>query len=163
MMVGIRQLCALSVFCALALSLMPEGNVKQVSAIGCSLLLILSLANAIGRMDLSAYSLELARYREKEQEILQRADETRDLLDRRVMEQECEAYIWDKASQLGIRLTEVSVTARWSMEGFWQPYSAALRADCGEGQRQRLAERIEAELGIALERQEWSAYGEEAS
>ncbi len=161
MLSGVRQLCALAVFGALALSLMPEGGVKRMAAIGCSLALVLSIAASVGRLDLSAYSLELSRIRDREEEIRQRSEEMRDRLDRRVMERECETYIRDKAEELGILGLDVQVTARWSIEGFWQPIGAVVRCSCDEGQRRRLSEWIEAELGIPCDEQEWSQHGEE--
>jgi len=155
MLNGVRQLCALSVFCALALSLMPDGSVKRIAEIGCSLALVLSLAAAIGRLDLGSYTLELSRIRDREEEIRQGSDEIRDRLNRRVMERECEAYVREKAAELGIRDLDVQVTARWNIDGFWQPVSAALRSECEVSLKQRLTERIEAELGIPADKQEW--------
>ena len=156
---GVRQLCALSVLCGVALYLAPEGAVKRISSIGCTVILLLSLVNAVSELSLIDYAVELAKYRELSEELSQQADNIQDRLNRTVIEQECGTYILDKAAELGIEDLQVTVTARWDMEGVWVPYKASLRSDCGAEERNRLSERIQAELGIAKEDQEWSGYG----
>lgn len=159
MIEGVKQICALAIFCGVAMSLMPEGGVKQVAGIGCALILILGLIGAVKELDMSAYSLELAKYREMGREISERADEARDSLNRRVIEQECETYIVDKATEFGIQELTAKVTARWSMEGVWLPYTVSLQGVWSEAQKERLSGRIEAELGITRASQEWNADG----
>lgn len=156
---GVKQICALAIFCGVAMSLMPEGGVKQVAGIGCAFILILSLIGAVKELGLSAYSLEMAKYRELGREISESADEARDRLNRKVIEQECETYILDKAAELGIQELTATVTARWSMEGVWLPYTVSLQGLWTEAQRERLSGRIEAELGIVRASQEWSTDG----
>lgn len=161
MMSGLRQLCALAVFCGVAMSLIPEGSVRKLASIGCALVLLLSLAGSVQKLDPSAYSLELAKYRQLEKELGEQADQTRDRLDRRVIEEEFAAYITDKAEETDVSIREVRVTVRWSVEGVWVPYSVILQASGRSEDKARLAQRIEAELGIPAERQEWLDDGED--
>lgn len=153
---ALRQLCGLSLFCGIALGLMPEGGVKKAASIACTVVLIMTVLIPLGRFDLSEYSLELAKYREMGEELMRTGDEVRDSMSRTVIEQECAAYIMDKAEALGIELTEVRVRAFWSGEGVWVPESAAIRSGCSENDRKRMSEMIFAELGIPAEKQEWS-------
>lgn len=155
MMSGIRQLCALAVFSGFVLCITPEGSVKRLTAICCTLAMLLCLTGSLRDFSLDDYSLELAKYRELEQELSQSGDEARDKLNRRVIEQECEAYITDKAAELGLRIDDLRVTARWSMDGVWIPYRVELRATGEAGRRERLAGLLEAELGIPRKRQDW--------
>lgn len=153
---ALRQLCGLSLFCGIALGLMPEGGVKKAASIACTVVLIMTVLLPLGKLDLAQYSLELAKYREMGEQLEERGSQARDSMSRTVIEQECETYIMDKASGLGIELCEVKVRAFWSSEGVWVPQSARIRSDCTESQRKRLSDVILAELGIPAEKQEWS-------
>ena len=121
---ALRQLCGLSLFCGIALGLMPEGGVKKAASIACTVVLIMTVLLPLGALDLSEYSLELAKYREMGEQLEEKGSEARDSMSRTVIERECEAYIMDKAEVLGIELTAVKVRAFWSSEGVWVPESA---------------------------------------
>lgn len=65
----------------------------------------------------------------------------------------CTAYIWDKATELGMSVeAEVQLTRE---DGWPYPAGAVLRGTWTEQQRQALAELLEQELGIPMEEQEW--------
>lgn len=151
----IGRLCALSVFCGLVMSLMPEGGAKRMAAIGCTAALLLTLSGALQEVKPELFLPELAYYRELEQELTERSGELRDSLNRSVIEREYEAYICDEAARLGIPGLQAKVTARWDMAGYFLPYEVHLTADCGERERRALTDRIEAELGIPKERIIW--------
>ena len=153
---ALRQLCGLSLFCGIALGIMPEGGVKKAASIACTVVLIMTVLLPLGALDLSEYSLELAKYREMGEQLEEKGSEARDSMSRTVIERECEAYIMDKAEVLGIELTAVKVRAFWSSEGVWVPESAEIRSACTESERKRLSDVIFAELGIAADDQEWS-------
>lgn len=152
----LRQLCGLSLFCGIALGLMPEGGVKKAASIACTVVLLMTVLIPLSRLDLSVYSMELAKYREMGEDLSEKGSEVRDSMNRTVIQKECEAYIMDKAQLLGIALEEVKVTAFWNSEGVWIPVSAEIRANCSEAERKRLSDVIFAELGIPKENQEWS-------
>lgn len=152
---NVGQICALSVFCGLALSLTPEGGVKKATAFCCSLLLMLCVLTAVQSLDTASYSLELARYRELGKELAADAEARTERLNRLVIEQECETYILNRAASLGARELQASVTARWDSEGFWVPDSVRLTGRIGVKQRDELSELITAELGMDEEQQEW--------
>lgn len=155
MMVTIKQLCALAVFCGAIMSIMPEGGVRRITAIGCTAALSLTLVGALRAVDAESFTLELARYRELGAELLEHSDEVRDKLNRSVIEAEYEAYICDEAARLGIAELSVKVTARWDMNGLWLPHEVRLAANCDDQSRRRLDAVIEAELGIPGERIIW--------
>lgn len=152
----LRQLCGLSLFCGIALGLMPEGGVKKAASIACTVVLIMTVLLPLGTMDLSRYSLELAKYREMGEQLEEKGSEVRDSMSRTVIEQECEAYIMDKAEVLGIEVDSVKVRAFWSSEGVWVPETAEIRSGCAEREKKRLSDVIFAELGIPAEKQNWS-------
>ena len=77
-------------------------------------------------------------------------------LNRAVIEEECAAYILDKAAQCGVSLADAQVTLQWSTDGYWYPYAVRL-VTSGAAENSRLAQTIEADLGIPRARQEWSS------
>ena len=153
---ALRQLCGLSLFCGIALGLMPEGGVKKAASIACTIVLVMTVLLPLGTLDVSQYSLELAKYREIGEQLEERGDAFRDSMSRTVIEQECEAYIMDKAEAMGITVDTVKVRAFWNSEGVWVPESAEIRSGCGESEKKRLSDLIFADLGIPAEKQEWS-------
>ena len=153
---AIRQLCLLSVLCGVAMSLAPEGAVKKVLTIACSAVLISAVIQPLAGLDFSAYALELAKNSERETAFLENNGDLNDRLNRLVIQEQCQAYILDKAEALGLRLDRVTVLAQWNSEGLWVPYSAELAGTDNEQERKKLGTAIEAELGIPEERQQWS-------
>ena len=63
---SIRQLCALSLLCGAALSILPEGGVKRVSEVVCTASLIIAIVSPLKALDMDAYALESARRHELE-------------------------------------------------------------------------------------------------
>ena len=154
----IRQLCAMSILCGAAMSITPEGVVKRVLEIVCSVALIMTVVQPLIGIDFAAYALELARFDEREAEFLADNYDINDKLNRLVIEERYESYIMDKAKMLGVELIDAEVTAEWSMDGFWLPSSVQII--CADEQTRRtLSGVIEAELGIPAERQQWSCNG----
>ncbi len=152
----IRQLCALSILGGVALSLTPEGSGRRVMSFVCSLAMLSCVLGGIKTLDWDTYSMEISRYREREQAFLEQSGEIRDDLDRRVIEAECRAYVLEQAVRLGTLVQDASVRVEWSTEGLWVPYAATVYGDLTEQEKGRLAQLLETELGIPRERQEWN-------
>ncbi len=151
----IRQLCMLSVLFGVLLDITPEGSVKKVSCIVCSAALITLILSGIKNIDVSDYYVETARYREMSAAISNNAQESSERLSRLVIQSECEEYIKDKATVLGITDIGVKVTARWNSDGFWMPETVTLQAVCSQEEKVRLSDIIETELGIGKGNQIW--------
>lgn len=157
---ALRQLCGLSVLCGAAMSIAPEGSVKRMMAVVCSVALILAAAQPLAGLDLAAYALELAKVQDREEAFLAENSDINDRLNRLVIEERLEAYIEDKAVRAGLHVERLRLTVQWSTEGLWVPY--ALEIDCrgSESAKGQLRGALEAELGIPAERQQWSGDGE---
>ena len=151
----ISQICALSVFCGIALCLTPEGSVKRMTSLCCMLLIMISALSAFRSFDYAAYSLELARYRDLGRDLSSKATDGGQRYERMLIEQECADYIQRQAASVGITETNVQVAARWDTAGVWVPESVRLRGSFTNDQRNRLQELIAAELGIDEMHQEW--------
>ena len=127
---SIRRLCALSILCG-------------------------AVIEPIRGMDFSAYSLELAKAEQRREEFLTENADIGERLNRLVIQEQYRAYIMDKARELDIPMSEVSLELRWSGEGLWLPESASYTSAPG-GDRSALEEIVQAELGIPIEKQNWS-------
>ncbi len=148
----VKQICALSVLCGAGIMLAPEGSIKRLMNVLCSVVLMAALVFGIKDLDFEMYSMELAKYRQTESEFLENTEDSYNRLSRSVIEQQYAAYILDKAKSLNMGEARIKVSAQWSTEGLWIPYSFETNSEyCSE-----LAEYIEAELGIPVQRQQWN-------
>ena len=147
----IREVCALSVFCGLAMSIMPEGSVKRVAGVLCTAALLITVLTPLRDFDIDSYALLLAKYKEEEAALTARGEEINERLNRLVIEQEYEAYIMDKAAEKNVAVKEAEVEAQWSTEG----YTAEISSDAPPSQRAMLTEAIKTDLGIPEERITW--------
>lgn len=152
----VEKLCVLSVFFGLALSLMPEGIVKKMApAVGAAAML-LCLMDGIAAVDTDGLAMDIARYRELSETLTMDAESLHKRLDRSLIEQECQTYIENKAEELGLRGLSVRVAAVWVAEGFWLPESVSIEGQWNEKEKGRLSQMIESQLGIPMQRQEWT-------
>ena len=154
---SIRQLCAMALLCGAALSILPEGGVKRVAEVVCTASLILAIVSPLKSLDMEGYALESAQRHELEAALTDEAEDARRRLNRLVIEQEYEAYIMDKAHELGQEELVVDVEVQWSLDGLWMPYSARLSGDCSQSGKERLSALMAADLGIPYERQRWDS------
>lgn len=154
----LRELCALSILCGVAMSVSPEGGAKRVLGILSSAVLLIAALTPLKEMDFESYALRLAKYKTEESTLTAKGNEINERLNRLVIEDECEAYIMDKAKEKGVDVKEAKVELRWSTEGVWYPYSAKIVSNAAQSDLTALFESMEAELGIPEERITWSAY-----
>ena len=150
----ILGLAGAAALCAAALALTPPGRVQRVQKLVCSTVMLLALISPLYSLDTGALARAMARSRETELALSQQAEQAAQRLRRSIIEEECAAYILDKAAETGITLDAASVTARWDEDGFWYPWEA--RLDGADGSKKQLAPVIEAQLGIPEARQYWS-------
>ena len=107
-------------------------------------------------IDLDGYSETLAGFKLEAEAFASQGETYSKNLNRTIIEDECEAYILDKAENLGIQLDEVEVLAVWSDEGYWYPSEASIKGSLSQAERNRMSSYIEAELGISAGNQQWS-------
>ena len=155
----IRGICALSILCGAAMSIMPEGGAKRVAGILTAAILLTAILTPVKDIDLQSYALLAARYREQEAALTAQGEEINERLNRAVIERECEAYIMDKAKEIDIDIKEADVEVQWNTERVWTPYSACITAHAASAQKTALEDAVAAELGIPGERVTWRSDG----
>ena len=141
-----------AVLCAICLELSPEGQVKGVQKTLCGMVMALALLSPVLQFDFDAYAANLAKYRIQAQEITGSADSLRQNFSKAYIEEQCQAYILDKARLSGAIVTGVKVETRWVGEGVWIPVSAEIQGEYHD----TLAALIEGDLGISRDKQVWS-------
>ena len=149
-------LTAAALLSSICRSVTPSGSVKRVVTLVCGLVTVLALVSPVLELDYGGLAGDLYSLRQYAARSSQELEKTNDNLRRSIIEQECAAYILDKAKALGIENISASVKAKWSEDGYWYPVSAEIQADAPEQLRRRLGVSIEAELGIAEDDQIWS-------
>ena len=141
-----------AVISAVCISIVPDGRVKKTVQLVCGVVTLLCLAYPVtdGRLDeLGSFEFDFGNaevFREK-------ADEAETIVTRKVIEDRFEAYILDKGENLGVEITAVKVSVRWSDEGYWYPVKAEIEAPY---KSQELTDDISRELGISAENIYWS-------
>lgn len=138
--------------CALCMYLCPEGRVKRVLQMASACVMVLTLYAPVLQWNMDGYAEMLAAFREQRAMLTGQAEEKNERLNRMVIEGACCEYIWDKATQCGVVLEDVTVRAVWNDGGFWVPHETTYTV--GEGSvTQTFLEEIEMDLGISKERQ----------
>ena len=146
---------AVSLLCAAAEALMPQGAVKRVGKLVCGLVLLAAILSPLTGLDLSGSQRWLEDYlaaldlREAELE------ETVNGQMKGIIEQEYAAYIVDKAAQLGLRCT-LRVECRETEEGLYLPLRAEVRGPLSDSDQTLLIRLIAEDLGIPAEAQLYS-------
>ena len=125
--------------------------IQLVGGVAMTLLLI----SGVMRFDYAAYASALWPQQEQGLWNGDLVREENDRLNRLLIEQECAAYILDKARELNVELLDASVGLSWSTNGYWYPSQASLVVPKGAGKSAQLADLIQTELGVPMEAQTW--------
>ena len=139
--VWLTSVVLVSVLLSAAQSLIPPGTVRKAAGFTGGLILLLVLLRPVLGADLDQTAVE-----ERQAEL---ADTQTEAMASIIAEQ-TEAYILDKAGELGAEVT-VRVETRTGGDGVPVPWSAELTG----AQSEALASALETELGIPAERQVW--------
>ncbi len=147
---------AAALLSSILLSLVPKGGVRRTLSFLCGLILLLTVLGPLADLDGAALAEQLARMRLETERSARAVEDGSRELEAALIKEQAEAYIWDKAAELGISLERVSVGVDVTGE---VPALRAVEvtAACTPAQRQRIQAVIERDLGIARERQEWGS------
>lgn len=92
---------SVSLLCAMAGALMPQGAVKQVGRLVCGLVLLAAILSPLRELDVDAGRRWLDSYLDSTGQWEAALKETVNRQMKTIIEEECAAYIVDKAAQLG--------------------------------------------------------------
>ena len=143
---------SVSLLCAAADALMPRGAVKRVGKLVCGLVLIGTIVSPFASLDVGAGQRWLdgclASARDRKSEL----EEAVNTQMKGIIEEECAAYIVDKAEEMGI-LCQTEVTFSYDEDGVPCPWEIAARGAWTQEQRSKLERLLEEELGVPAQRQ----------
>lgn len=148
-----------SILCALADSLMPAGGVKRVGRLVFGLVILCAILSPFSQLDLEGGRLWLEDYlaglEEQEEQLKEQVDGGIKV----IIEEECAAYIVDKAAQLGLTCT-ARVTCRGEADGLFVPETTQVAGALTDVEQSRLTQIIQEDLGVPPERQTYYSEGE---
>ena len=144
------------IVCSVVMMITPAGRVKKVLSILCGVAMCFAVISPIADFDFASYSQAMAHYRINAEQYAGNGAEHSKNLNRTIIEDECRAYILDKATEIGAELETVEVIVSWSSEGYWYPTGVEICAQATPQQKQALTSYIEAQLGIGSHEQKWS-------
>ncbi len=149
-LISVAAVCLLQTLIAVVL---PDNKIKKLAVTAGGLLIILTVVSPVATLDTDAIAETVSRFL-LDTEMAQTGVTVHqeDLL-RDIIKDNCETYILDKASSMGLNL-QVEVTLS---DTGGTPYPTAVRVE-GEmtvEQMQKLSRYISEDLGIPADRQEW--------
>ena len=147
-----------SVLLSAAQSLIPPGTVRKAAGFTGGLILLLVLLRPVLGADLEHLELDFDHYQAAVEERQEELADTQTEAMASIIAEQTEAYILDKAGELGLEVT-VRVETRTEGNGIPVPWSAELTGSWS----QALASALETELGIPAQKTEgvrriWDKY-----
>ena len=150
----VRALAAAGLFTGAVLTLAPGGKQGKVLRLVCALLVLVVLLSPLSVPDFDAYAEELSRQRYLGPELSAKGEQDALRLLGTIIQEKTEAYILDKAEGLEVPVLRTRVTLAAGEEVPY-PWSAELWLEGPAPGAPLLAEALEGELGIPVERQVW--------
>ncbi len=141
---------SVSLLCAMAGALMPQGAVKQVGRLVCGLVLLAAILSPLRELDVDTGRRWLDSYLDSTGQWEAALKETVNRQMKTIIEEECAAYIVDKAAQLGLRCT-LRVECRETEEGLYLPLRAEVCGPLSDSDQTLLIRLIAEDLGIPEE------------
>ena len=138
---------SVSLLCAVAGALMPQGAVKRVGRLVCGLVLLAAILSPLTELDVEAGQRWLDSYVSG---IGRQETELRETVNsqmKTIIEQEYAAYIVDKAARLGLTC-DPRVECGLSEEGLYLPVRVRVTGALTEEERARIAGMIAEDLGV---------------
>ena len=154
-------LCAGALICGIVQAVSTKSGSGSAVRLACGFMTVALLIGPLKDLDFEEYALRLGEIRAAGGQYASAAISGGEEQIKTVIEQECEAYILDKAAELGIENAAAAVSAKITDGGTYPyPYSVELGGEADRNQRNRLSSFIEGELGVPAVRQYWSGEDE---
>lgn len=146
---------AASFLTALATALAPKGPARRAASFAGGLLIILAALSPVAKVTAQDIASAISKYRFKAEAIRTGIDIGSTDIMEAIIQEQTEAYILDKAQELGLEL-EVTVSTTRAEDGWPYPSSVELSGSFTESGREKLSKIMETELALGPDSQEWS-------
>ena len=142
---------------ALAESLTPPGAVRKVGRLTGGLVLLIAMLHPLMALDQDALTRALTEYRLELSTYSDELEEENRSLKKGIIEERSNAYIQDKAEEMGI---QCQISVEVGEEGDWPvPESVTVFGSLSEEQQAELTQAIEVDFAIPAERQSYQSGG----
>ncbi len=141
-----RLICA-AILCALIQAV--TGNSQKIRRLIAGVFLTLTALSPIGELELQDFDPD--RLRSDAQAAVREGTEQADGMRADIISEACEAYIWNKAAEMGLELE-----VRLELDEELMPRSVVLTGPASPLERQRLTDAIVRELGLGREDVTWN-------
>ena len=146
----VLSLTAAALLGGILLSCVPEGSSRKILRLVCGILLTITALKPLGQLRLPDLDGLTGEYRQQAEAAVAMGQEMARLEAQEGIRNDLEAYILDKAAELGLE-----ITPRVFLDESGIPVSARLEGETSSGMRQRIQTIITNDLGIPGEAQEW--------
>ena len=146
----VLSLTAAALLGGILLSCVPEGSGRKILRLVCGILLTVTALKPLGQLRLPNLDAMSGEYRQQAEAAVAVGQEMARLEAREGIHKALEAYILDKAAELGVDVTPEVFTDESGI-----PVSVRLEGDVSLGMRQKIQTIITNDLGIPGEAQKW--------
>ena len=143
---------AAALLTAVAMVITPKN--KKIVALAGGLIMILAAVKPLGELTYQDISAQIAKYQIKADELRSGINVGNAEIMALIIQEQTEAYILDKAAELGLEI-EVEVTTQQASDGWPYPTDVKVTGQLSESDIQRLGRIISEDLAVAPDRQEW--------
>lgn len=147
---------AASLLAGVVLSLLPQGRMHGIVRLVGALIIVLTVVSPVLKLEIDTMPVGSEEIHTDASDIQERALEESELLFSQLIKERCEAYILDKADQMGL---ELEVQIIMGHDGYPHPIGVKLSGDISSADARSLGAAIEQELGISIQQQEWVDLG----
>ena len=134
----LKSILAVGILCAVSDTLMPEGPVKRVGKLVCGMVLLCTVLSPMAGLDLTEATQWLEEYFAGLDMETMNLEEQVGAHTKGIIEEECAAYILDKAAQHGI-ICRVRVTCKGGEEEIWLPWEVEFLGAVSQSDRSFLS------------------------
>ena len=151
-----------SLLCAAADSVMPEGGVKRVGGLACSVCLLCVVLTPLAEVRGISLTQQIMQWQEEMRTIRMELEEVTGQTQKEIIEAHCASYISDKAAELGL-VCRVEVECVYHADGLWLPESVCIWGEVDDIAQSRMTELLERQFGVPSQRQTYYRTKEEGT
>jgi len=157
----ILGLTAAAFLAAIAMALTPKGRPRAVVGLVTGLVTVLALIAPILEFDYAAYAQNVSAFEVSLEARNEAWEASQDNMTSLIIRERSEAYILDKAENLGLVGLDVEVATSRNAAGWHYPDRVWIVGEVSASQRSALSEFLAGTFGIPAERQYWSETDED--
>lgn len=149
-LISVAAVCLLQTLIGVVL---PEGKIKKLAITAGGLLVILTVVSPVASLDADTIAETMSQFILDTEMAQTGVTVNQEDLLRDIIKDNCETYILDKASSMGLSL-QVEVILSDTAEAPY-PTGVTVKGEMTVEQMQKLSRYISEDLGIPADRQEW--------